>query len=182
MAARLLHNTELAKKKVTPGNIAYYTIQHMKSGRRSTGSSVADVLGIGTQLQGRTRLTSFDEAAASDTDNGEDIFSFGDVLSSEQEDPATTAARNLDWEMFCGGLTKREQAVLSFLSEGRTLRDVAKEFGVSDSAMQETKRNLAWAIREFMGADILIEVRRSPQWKDNLSATKEKMHCRSERH
>ena len=130
MAARLLHNTELAKKKVTPGNIAYYTIQHMKSGRRSTGSSVADVLGIGTQLQGRTRLTSFDEAAASDTDNGEDIFSFGDVLSAEQE----------------------------------------------------TKRNLAWAIREFMGADILIEVRRSPQWKDNLSATKEKMHCRSERH
>ncbi len=35
MAVKLLHNVDKAHKKVTPGNIAYYTIQHMKSGRRS---------------------------------------------------------------------------------------------------------------------------------------------------
>ncbi len=35
MAAKLLHNVDKAHKRVTPGNIAYYTIQHMKSGRRS---------------------------------------------------------------------------------------------------------------------------------------------------
>ena len=45
MAARLLHNAEKANKTVTPGNIAYYTVLHMKSGRRSTGHSNADVLG-----------------------------------------------------------------------------------------------------------------------------------------
>jgi hypothetical protein len=56
LAARMLHNTEQAGKTVTPGNIAYYTIQHIKSGRRSTGSSVVDVLGSGTQLNGNTRL------------------------------------------------------------------------------------------------------------------------------
>ena len=39
MAAKMLHNTEATGKQVTPGNIAYYTIQHIKSGRRSTGSS-----------------------------------------------------------------------------------------------------------------------------------------------
>ncbi len=50
MAAKLLHNTEQAGKKVTTGNIAYYTIQHIKSGRRSTGSSTVDVYGSGTQL------------------------------------------------------------------------------------------------------------------------------------
>jgi len=63
IAAKMLHNAEAAGKKVTPGNIAYYTIQHLKSGRRSTGSTVVDVLGTGTQLNGAARLTSFDEVA-----------------------------------------------------------------------------------------------------------------------
>ena len=36
MAAKMMHNVELAGKQVTPGNIAYYTIQHQKSGRRSS--------------------------------------------------------------------------------------------------------------------------------------------------
>ena len=58
MAAKMMHNVEITKKKVTPGNIAYYTIQHLKSGRRSTGSSYADVMGSGTQLKARTRLNS----------------------------------------------------------------------------------------------------------------------------
>ena len=35
MAAKLLDNAEKANKTVTPGNISYYTILHMKSGRRS---------------------------------------------------------------------------------------------------------------------------------------------------
>ena len=42
-AAKRMHNVEAAGKTATPGNIAYYTIQHVKSGRRSTGSSHADV-------------------------------------------------------------------------------------------------------------------------------------------
>lgn len=66
IAAKMLHNVEVAGEQVTPGNIAYYTIQHVKSGRRSTGSSVVDVMGSGTQLNGNTRLSSMDEPAAVD--------------------------------------------------------------------------------------------------------------------
>ncbi len=47
--------------------------------------------------------------------------------------------------------------------------------------MQGDKRKLAIKIQEFMGFDILIEVRRSPRWKDSLDATREKMACREER-
>jgi len=69
-AAKLLHNAELAGKKVvqsagrrgarkvktvSAGNISFYVIQHLKSGRRSTGSSISDVYGSATQLNGRTR-------------------------------------------------------------------------------------------------------------------------------
>lgn len=37
MAAKMLHNAERNRKKVTPGNIAYYTILHQKAARRSVG-------------------------------------------------------------------------------------------------------------------------------------------------
>jgi hypothetical protein len=61
MAAKMLDNTEPAGKTVSPGNIAYYTIQHIKSGRWSTGSSVVDVHASRTQLNTTTRLTSLED-------------------------------------------------------------------------------------------------------------------------
>ena len=50
-------------RTISAGNVAFYTIQKLKCGRRSTGSSVVDVYGSGTQINGATRLTSLDEAA-----------------------------------------------------------------------------------------------------------------------
>ena len=93
MAAKLLHNTEQAGKQVTPGNIAYYTIQHIKSGRRSTGSSTVDVYGSGSQLQGHSRLDSLEQVVASNDENGSEIFELHDVLSRDEEDPGIKAAR-----------------------------------------------------------------------------------------
>lgn len=37
IAAKLIHSAEEAQKQVTPGNIAYYTLQIVKSGRRNRG-------------------------------------------------------------------------------------------------------------------------------------------------
>lgn len=65
--------------------------------------------------------------------------------------------------------------------EGKSLRIAANALRVSDSTMQESKRNLRVKILEFMGSDILVEVRHKPQWKDGLDATREKMECRDER-
>jgi hypothetical protein len=181
MAARLMHNVEEAGKKVTPGNIAYYTIQHIKSGRRSTGSSVADVLATGTQLTGRARLNSLEEVVATDQETGGEIFLLHDVLSNDQEDPSTRAARKMDWESFCSQLSEREQAVVVFIAEGKTLREAAQAFGLCDSTMQGTKRALAAAVVEFMGADILAEIKRRPQWQDDLDSIQESIACRTER-
>jgi hypothetical protein len=49
MAPRLMDSNEKAGKTVTPGNVAYFTIGHIRSGRRSTGSSICDAVGTGTQ-------------------------------------------------------------------------------------------------------------------------------------
>jgi DNA-directed RNA polymerase specialized sigma24 family protein len=181
MAAGILHKAEAAGKKVAASSVAYYSIQHSKSGRRSVGHSCADVHGSATQLHGKTRLHSLDEVVASDEETGGEIFTFNDVLSNEQEDPSTRAARKLDWESFCAGLPERERVAVVLVAEGKTLRQAARYLGVSESTMQTSKRRLGVKILEFMGADIMIEVRRRPQWRNSLEATREKQACRVQR-
>ena len=179
IAAKMLHSAELAGKTVTAGNIAYYALQLIRSGRRSTGSSVVDVMAPGTQLNGHARLNSLDEPVADQT-SGEG-FTFNDVLASDQEDPATIAGRNLDWQSLLTRLTAREKAMVTYLLEGKTVSDVAWALRVSRSAMQQCKERLVHLIREFMGRDILVEVLRLPGWKDNLNASRQRLACRFER-
>ena len=191
IAAKMMNGAEQAGKKVvrsangrrnqiTAGNITYYTIEKLRSGRRSTGSSVVDVYGSGTQLNGNTRLNSLEEVVASSEEGGE-IFTFNDVLSRDEEDPGTKAARTMDWQDFVAALPDREKAVIQFMLEGKTGSDIARKLKVNDSAVQTSKRRLAIKITEFMGPEILIEIQRRPQWKQNLEATREKMACKYDR-
>ena len=178
MAAKLMHTVECQGKTVTAGNIAYYTILHMKSGRRSYGSSTTDVCGISTQLNGSTRLSSLEEPAAVDGETGGELLAFHDVLSQDQDDPGMIAARKLDWQALLARLTERE--IVAVLA-GRTVSEVALVFQVSRSAMQLCKNRLVELIQEFMGVDILVEVRRLPGWRNDLNTTREKLACRFER-
>jgi transposase len=67
------------------------------------------------------------------------------------------------------------------VAEGKSLRDAARLLGVSNSTMQGSKRRLGVKILDFMGADIMVEVRRRPQWRSNLEATRERQACRVQR-
>ena len=163
-------------------NIAYYTIQKLKCGRRSTGSSVVDVYGSGTQINGATRLTSLDEAApvASVDDVGEPLV-LHDVLSRDEEDPGTKAARKLDWETFMASLSARDQAIINCLVEGKPLASLARRRHLNNSTLLYHKERLALKIQEYMGPDIIIEIQRRPGWKESINCTREKMACREER-
>ena len=190
IAAKMMDGAEQAGKKVvrfagrgrevSAGNIAFYTIEKLRSGRRSTGSSVVDVFGSGTQLNGTTRLNSLEEVVAS-SDEGGEIFTFNDVLSRDEEDPSTRAARKMDWEDFLAGLSLRDQAIIQFLIEGKSICSMARKLKVNDSTIQTSKRRLAIKIAEFMGSEILVDIQRRPQWKQNLEATREKLACKYER-
>ena len=192
MAAKMMHNAERAGKKVvssaggrrgqeiTAGNVCYYTIEKLRCGRRSTGSTVVDVHGAGIRLKGNTRLSSLDEPAAVDEETGGEL-TFNDVLSQDEEDPSIQAARKMDWELFMVGLSARDQAVIEGLVEGTSGSAMARKLGVCSSTIQRRKRSLAKAVAAFMGDDILIEVRRLPRWKDSLDATRERQAVRFER-
>jgi len=180
-AAKLLHNAEAAGKTVTPGNIAYYTLLHMKAGRRSTGSSKVDVLQVGTQLTGRAQLSSLEETPGLDTESDSETMSFHDVIANDDDDPSIVAARKMDWDAFCAPLSKRERCLVRYVAEGKSFRDMAQAFGVSYFTIQAVKRKVALAIREFMGADILVTIRRVPAWKAGILATRERQAYREER-
>ena len=179
LAARMLNNTEKAGKQVTAGNIAYYTLQHVKSGRRSVGHSNADVHGSATQLNGRSRVSSFDEPVVDDDEACE--FTFNDVFGADQEDPSTAAARKIDWEEFMKHQDDCCKAIVLALVEGESVRPLSVRFKLSASTIQNRKQQLASRLKEFMGFDVLIDSTRQPQWRDGIVALREKQACRLDR-
>jgi DNA-directed RNA polymerase specialized sigma24 family protein len=180
LAARILHNAEIKGKQITASNAAYYAIQHCKSGRRAAGHSNSDVLGSATQINSRSWPESLEMVVAIDEITGGEVL-LHDVLSIDQEDPGTKAARKMDWEQFMAALSARDQAVVSLLIEGKDATSIAKELRVCSSTISHRKTRIAKSIVEFMGDSILVDIQRKPKWTDNLTATKEKMACRFDR-
>lgn len=180
IAAKLLDNAENQNKRVTPGNIACYTILHMKSGRRGPGHSNADVLGSAAQLNGRSQTCSLDEPVHEESELGE-IFTVNDVLSLDDEDPGQKAARKMDWEAFLTGLTAGEKSVVEGLLAGLNGSEIARMFGLDPSTIRYFKNRLGLKILNYMGPDILIEIRRWPGWKNDLNAARERLACRIDR-
>jgi FixJ family two-component response regulator len=124
-------------------------------------------------------MVSFDEPLG--FDEAGDTITLADVFDNTQDDPSTLAARNMDWEVFLAGQTRRGRTLLAVVAEGRALRDVARLLGLSDSSVQEEKRKVARAVKEFMGANILSESVKEPRWRDNIMAGRERQACRAAR-
>jgi hypothetical protein len=156
-AVALLHRAEAAGKQVAASTVAYFAVKLTRSGRRCTGSSATDVMHPGTQLAGRARLVSFDEPLGFD-EAGESI-TLVDVFDNKQDDPSVLAARNLDWETFYGKQTRRGKRILAVVADGSTLRHGAQLLDLSDSGIQLEKKKLALALQEFLGANVLAEVK-----------------------
>ena len=181
MAARLLARARANGKQVTPGTIAYYTMLHVRSGRRSHSSGRSDVMGARTQIVGNSLLQSMEAPLAPDDEAPDDMFTLGDVLASEAEDPSETAARNLDWQAFAATLDERDLAVLECLAGEVRLQEVATRHGVGRSTVQTWRNRLTELVRSFMGADALRQLPRVPAWRDNLRAFHEQLACKLDR-
>jgi DNA-binding NarL/FixJ family response regulator len=176
MAAKIVHNAEINHKKVTAGNVAYYALQHAKSGRRSVGHSSADVLGTATQLNGRSRVWSLEHPIPV-ADETHEEFAFAEMFESDQDDPSTLTARKLDWQSFMATQGDRAKAVIECMAEGRSLKSAADKLRLSPATMLYHKERLAKSIKEFMGEDVLAQAVKLPAWKTNLVAMREKHTC-----
>ncbi len=182
MAAQMLERLEQSGKLnngAGASNVAYYTIQHMKSGRRSRGSNTVDVYGTQTQLNGHAELHSLQEVIA-ETECG-DVLELHDTMTTTSDDPSTIAARHMDWQQVLKGLSKLELRIVQALADGLTLRQVGRACKVSLVRVQEIQLRLAKKVVEVMGLDVLADVAIRPQWKINLLVMNEQLACKGDR-
>jgi hypothetical protein len=180
VAAKMLHDLEARGKEVTPGNVAYYTILHMKSGRRSYSAGRTDVMNAGTQLDSNSMVLSFEEPAGYDAETDEEI-PLGDMLAGSDDDPAGAAARMMDWEDFLDTHNPRYEAFVCDLAQGKRAKDTAARFGFSSSWAHDLKENLAEDLREHFGEDAIADSMQVPSWRGNITVDHEKAACRAER-
>ena len=180
VAAKMLHDLEGRGKTVTPGNVVYYTVLHIKSGRRSYSAGRTDTMGSGTQLDGRSTVLSFETPAGIDPETGDEI-PLGDMLAGHHEDPAIAGARNVDWEKFLADRNPRYRALVSDLASGINSVESARARGRSVFTVRKLREKLALELREFMGEEALADAMRIPAWRGNIQADHEKAACRAER-
>ena len=166
-AAQMLDAVERHGKTVTPGNIAYYAILAMKSGRRSQCRSRADTMAQGTQLDHKSCVLSMEEEVGYDPELDQAV-TLGELLASEREDPAASGARNVDWEAFLAGHDDRYRVVVRGMVEGRTAKDTAKRAGPGFAHIYQLQSRLAEDLREFMGAEAVADALRTPVWQTSL--------------
>lgn len=181
LAARTLASARAKGKQVTPGNVAYYTMLHLRCGRRSHSAGRSDVMGTRTQIVGNSRVTSLAAPIPAEEQSLDDPMTIGDVLASDAEDPAETAARNLDWQALIATLDEKALAVLHCMADDVRLQEVATRKGVSRSTVQSGRNQLTELVRTFMGADVLHLIQQTPRWRESLTAMPEQMACRLDR-
>ena len=179
MAVKMLTSAESKGKRVSAGNIAYFTVLHARSGRRSYAAGSSDV------LHPRNRMSlgepeSFDETVKEDDCGGESMV-LADVFTNDSEDPSTQAARTLDWAAFTATLNDRCRMLLQTLVEGGSLKRVADRLKISASTLNTARQQLRNQAVAFFGPDILSEIVKLPQWRNNLQAHREMLACREER-
>ncbi len=180
IAAGLLHSAEVRGKEVSAGNLAFYAVQQLKTGRRSTGIFKNDAMNPAAQLSGNSRIHSLDEPVAGE-EGSEESLTLGDTLADRADDPASEAGRRLDWEQLIMKLDGVAGAILHALADGQELTKLVPRLGLSRSTLQNNKHRLAGLIREFLGPDILILAQQRPGWVDGIQATRERSNCRWER-
>ncbi len=176
LAAQLLTSCIQKGKAVTPGNIAHYTVQLLKSGRRSTGSKSTDPLGTMTRLKQRAEPVSTEQPVSIEGE-GEPL-SFADFLTDERDDPGTEALRRVSWEELERDLNPREKAVVTALGEGHGLRDTARRMSLAPSALSAARNSLAGKIRESWGDEVVQESGEAPTWVPSLQANRQRKRAR----
>ena len=179
-AAKMLHDLELREKTVTPGNVAYYTILHMKSGRRSYGAGRTDVMSTGGQLDGRSCVMSFEVEVGLDEDMGEPV-TLGELLACHEDDPSTTVTRRMDWEEFFDSHDHRYRPIARDMVAGRAVADTARSWSTTHWRVNALKEKMFEELREYFGEDAILDAMHVPQWRGDIRADFEKAACRADR-
>jgi len=180
LAARWLDSAEQRGKIVAPNSLAYYAIQALKSGRRTSYAGRTDAMSAAVQLDGNAAVTSMDEELDKD-DEADCLITLHDILAGQSETADITAARDLDWPMVADRLDSREQYVVRETAIETSGIAMAQHLKISTPRVVQIKREVADKIRDAWGEDALADAVREPMWHARVRAHAECRACRAER-
>jgi DNA-binding XRE family transcriptional regulator len=110
-----------------------------------------------------------------------DEMSMHDLLASAGENPASQAARELDWADVLLDCNERDAALLACTAAGGCLGDLAARYGVSSARLCQQKREIGRQVKLRWGEDALADAVREPSWTSHMRANHERAACRHER-
>jgi len=180
MAAHMLDGLEKRKKQVTAGNVAYYTLLHLKSGRRSYSTGHTDVMGSATQISQNSMVLSLETEVGFDEELSEPVR-LEEMLASSTEDPSQEAGRNLDWEEFLETHDCRYLCIIHDLASGHTMLDTAKACRMTYNDVRLIRDRLVEDLEQWMGPTAIEDAAKIPMWRSNLMQDHERMACRADR-
>lgn len=183
MAARMMESAEKSGHEFTAGNISYFTLRGVRSGRRSGYAGRCDVYSPGCQIDGNARFEALDNEV--DVDD-ELCGTLHDVIhpfrpDDHEMDPAGEAARNLDWQAFLASQPPRHRLAILTLAEGGTMREAGKRCGIKDSAARNLKQRIAADLVAFFGESLIRRLLGGvrPDWEAGLRCVRERHACQS---
>ena len=179
-AAQMMDRLEQVGKEVTPGNVAYYTILHMKSGRRSYTAGRADVMAPGTQLDAKSSVLSVEVEVGLDEEMNEPV-TLGELLACNQDDPSTTASRRMDWEEFFDSHDHRYRPIARDMVAGKSVADTARSWRSTHWRVHTLKEKMARDLHEYLGDTAIADALHHPRWHGDIRADFEKAACRADR-
>jgi hypothetical protein len=121
-----------------------------------------------------------DEPLRNDED-GDEPLTLHDCLAANGDDPATAAARHLDWASVFDSLDRTAKAILVALIEGRELTLLVRPLKRCRTALHYDKVKLGRLIQACLGQDILVQAQARPGWRNTLDVIQERLTCRAER-
>ena len=163
MAAKMIDSCEARGRPVIPGSVAYYAVQASRTGRRSQSSGICDAMGARTRAAGRSRLVSTEEKMSpSDPES----LVLDELLADPRPDPATEAAKRLDWDRIEPRLDPRAGETVRATAAGESVKSLARKLGVSSPAVVKMKRRAAAAVLDAWGCANLSEaLMPEPAWR-----------------
>ena len=178
-AAMTIESCEARGQPLYASSIAYFSVQRLKSGRRSNYAGRADALCPAAALDGKVVVASMDAPIPAD-DEGEGL-TLHDVLGNNEEDPSQTAGRQIDWGELMADLDDRKLAILRATADGGKLESLAKRFGISNPRISQLKTELGRQVKARWGATAIADATRAPAWASSINASRELSRCRHER-
>jgi hypothetical protein len=165
-ACDAVDSLERRGKRIIAKSVAYYAIQRLKSGRRSTGSGRTDVMSPGCRLDGNCSLTSMDEPLRAG--DGTEGPTLGDAIAGRGDDPSQMAVRNADWSEFMCGLDAAQRYIVRATAEGESLNDQAAWLQVSAPAACQRRHTIGRRARQFWGDTVLADAQAQPLWRRQM--------------